>query len=1058
MKTKFSGILALFLVLVVQFSFAQEKTISGTVTDGSGALPGVSVVIKGTSTGTETDFDGKYSITANVGDILQFSFVGMATQEKTVGASNTIDVVLVADNVLEEVIVTGVASGTSRKKVGVAVNSVKAEDLQEAGAQSIDQALQGKIAGTVIQSTSGQPGQQQNIVLRSIGSLNSSQPMILIDGVEVSSSSSSIGGASNLSSRLSDIDFSNVERVETISGAAAGTIYGAQGANGVINIITKKGKAGAPVISINTNVGFSNVIADDAMRRANLHRYTTNASGQMIDLNGTPVTQLNGDAQYLAVDVNERTVGTTALGAQGINDTPYAEPIFDATDVLFSEAINTKYGITVSGGSEKIQYLVSGNRTEQESVLVDGKYVKYDARLGLRFDVTDKLKINTRFDVINSSNNTGTNTDNANGSNLINNVFQNLPHVDFFNRNADGALTVSPDATDPNSSNPFFYRDIQERVDDVTRYLVNFDLTYNPFKVLSLNAKYGYDTYTQNFTFFQENQTAHRQASSINPNVSGLIQNTDNQEYFQNLILSANLTLDLEEDLKWNVPITSTTTFNFDWRDRLLRQSVISGSNLPAGGFGSFNINQAIVKTFNSFLEAPFRTYGFLVNQKFDYESLAGFSVGFRKDFSNRFGSGLDFTFPRADAYFNIADLFDSDVTNTLKLRAAYGEAGIQPLFSQNIFTFQATTVGSEVIASIPSIIANPNLEVEVSKEFEIGIDYNFTPQSENWLHRFSGSINYFDRTTDGAIFDSESATSTGASGASANAYDLSSDGVEASLDIGVYKSDKFNWDFGLRFTKSQATLDNIASGLPLVIQDFFTLEEGQEIGTFSVFPVITSIDAVDNSGNRIIPTGTEGNFTIVPESGYVVNKNTGNVVIGPDKVVAGSSQPDFVMTFLNDFSFNDFVSLSVQIDWFQGMDVYNRAAQWLYNNGLHADTAVPITVEDPTGTSQTGAFVSYYTSLYNTNVPTDHFVEDASFLRFRDISLRFKLKSLFKDVDFFDQLNLTVSGRNLITITDFTGLDPEAARNFGNTFQRGFDEFTHPNTKSVNIGLNVTF
>lgn len=1059
MKSQTNRILMLFLALVTQISFAQESTVTGKVTDDTGIpLPGVNIIVKGTNSGTQSDFDGKYTINVNSGAVLTFSYLGFATKEVTVGSNNEINVQLSEDAAaLEEVVVTGVASGTSKRKLGVSVNSVMAEDLQVQGAQSVDQALQGKIAGTIIQSTTGQPGQQQNIILRSINSLNSSQPMILIDGIQVSTSQTSVGGASNQSSRLADIDFTNVERVETISGAAAGTIYGAQGANGVINIITKKGKAGAPKVSIRSNVSIASAITNDDANRATLHHYSTNSDGFLIDLNGTPVTNLNGNAQYLAVDPNERDVNGTMLGAQGINDTPFAEPIFLASDILFTDAFNTTTGITVSGGSENITYLVSGNRSEQESVLVEGKYIKYDARLNLGFDLGKKIKINTRFDVINSTNDTGTNTDNANASNLINNVFQNLPHVNFFNRNSDGDLTVSPDATDPNSINPFFFRETQTRQDNITRYLANFDLTYKPLKVLSLNMKYGYDTYTQNFTFFQENQSSHLQSGSIPTNITGIINQIDTQEYFQNLLLSANLTLDFDEDLKLNIPITSTTTFNFDWRDQELRQTLVTGTNLPAGPFGSFNINQAVVKTFNGFLESPFRTYGFLINQKFDYQSLFGFSGGFRRDFSNRFGNGLDFTFPRADAYFNIAELFDSSIVNSFKLRAAYGEAGIQPLFSQNIFTFALTTVGSEALSSIPSTVANPDLEVELSQETEVGIDYTFTPSDGAWFSRVDGSINYFDRKTEGAIFDLGIPTSTGGSAVFDNSYDISSDGIEASIDLGLYNSQKTKWDFGVRFTKSTATLDRIENGLPVVVNDNFVLQEGEEIGTFSVFPVITSLDAVDNSGNRIIPAADVDDFTIA-SSGYVVNKNTGNVVIGPDKEVRGSTQPDFVLTFLNDISlFNDIVGLSFQIDWFQGLDVYNRARQWLYNNGLHADTAVPVSIEDPTGAVQTGAFVSYYTSLYNTNVPTSEFVEDGSFIRFRDISLRFKINKLLK-TDTFDQINLTVSGRNLITITDYKGLDPEAARGFGNTFQRGFDEFTHPNVKSYNFGLNLTF
>ncbi len=317
--------------------------------------------------------------------------------------------------------------------------------------------------------------------------------------------------------------------------------------------------------------------------------------------------------------------------------------------------------------------------------------------------------------------------------------------------------------------------------------------------------------------------------------------------------------------------------------------------------------------------------------------------------------------------------------------------------------------------------------------------------------------MNYFDRKTDGAIFRLGLPSSTGTSAIFSNAYDISSDGVEASIDASMFTSEKFRWNFGLRFTKSTAVLDRIANGLPVVVNDNFVLDEGEEIGTFSVFPVITSLDALDASGNRIIPEADVNNFTVA-SSGYVVNKNTGRVVIGPDKVVAGSTQPDFVMTFINDFSFfNDFMGVSFQIDWFQGLDVYNRARQWLYNNGLHSDTAIPVSIEDPTGAVQTGAFVSYYTSLYNTNVPTSEFVEDGSFLRFRDISFNFKLNNVL-NLEAFDYINLSISGRNLITITDYKGLDPEAARGFGNTFQRGFDEFTHPNVKSYNFGLNLAF
>lgn len=1058
MKTKIRGILALFFALIVQVSFAQEKTITGTVSDNSGTLPGVTVLLKGSTSGSETDFDGKYTIKAKQGDILVFSYLGYKTQEKTVGSSNIIDVRMVDDaNILDEIVVTGVASGTSKKKLGVSVNSVSAKDLETPGSQSIEQALQGKIAGTIIQSTSGQPGQQQNIILRAINSLNSSQPMILIDGVQILTSSSSIGGASNQSSRLSDIDFSTIERVETISGAAAGTIYGAQGANGVINIITKKGKAGKMQVNVRSDFSVVNAIAGDNLKRSGFHRYQTDAQGFLVDLNGTRVTTLNAESQYGAVAINPVTVGTTQLGAAGINNTPYAEQTFDATDVLFSTAINQIYGVNLSGGTDKATYLIAANRTEQESVLVDGNYTKYDARFNLGVNLTDNFKVNARFDVINSRNNTGTNTDNANAFNLINNVFQNLPHVNLDVINSDGDLVVQPDLTDPNSTNPFFYRRIQTRQDEISRYIANVNLNYKATDYLNFDIKYGYDYYTQNFTFFQENKSNHQQASAIGGSVTGRINQITNQEYFQNFIASANLVLNLKDQLGWNTNAVSTTTVTFDWRDRNVTSSSVSGTDNPFGVFGSFNINQSNTKVFNGFSSSPFRTYGYLINQKVDFGSLFGFSAGVRQDYSNRFGSGLDFTFPRADAYFNISDTFESDFLEVLKVRAAYGEAGIQPPFGGNLITVSGTPLGgSDVGLAFPAQLSNENLEVETTSELEIGFDYSVSPNDGDWFSSIYGFMNYFTRSSDGVIFTAEAAPSSGASNVIDNAYEISSNGIEFSANTKMYQAENFSWDFGLRFSTSKATLDNIKSGQPLVINDNFVLEGGQEIGTFSLFKVLTSLDETDLQGNLIIPTADQGDFTVA-SSGYVVNRNTGNVAITPDKRTLGSSQPDFVMTFINDFQINDWINVSFQLDWFQGLDVYNNARQWLYNNGLHADTSEPITINDPTGVDQTGAFVQYYTSLYNTNVPLSHFLEDASFLRLRNISVGVNLKKFIK-ADFIDSFNVRLSGRNLMTFTNYTGLDPEASRSFGNTFQRGFDEFTHPNTKSINLGVNITF
>jgi len=254
MKIKFSGILTLLLAFVVQFTFAQEKTISGTVTDDSGALPGVSVIIKGTGIGTETDFDGNYSIKASVGDVLTFSFVGMSSQDVTVGVSNTINVVLEADNVLEEVIVTAQGIKREKKALGYSVTEVKSDQLEQRSEGDVARVLNGKSAGVQIVQQNGLSGSGTNIIIRGQNSFSSSnQALFIVDGVPFSTATNSVGrggdrqdfvNGNSGSSRFLDLDPNSIESVSVLKGLAASTLYGSEGRNGVVLVTTKAGAAG----------------------------------------------------------------------------------------------------------------------------------------------------------------------------------------------------------------------------------------------------------------------------------------------------------------------------------------------------------------------------------------------------------------------------------------------------------------------------------------------------------------------------------------------------------------------------------------------------------------------------------------------------------------------------------------------------------------------------------------------------------------------------------------------------------------------------------------------
>ena len=265
MKTKFKGILTLLLALVVQLSFAQEKTISGTVTESSGPLPGVSVSVKGTEKGTETDFNGKYTITASKGDILSFSYLGYKTVEKTVGASNIINAIMSeGDNLLDEIVVTAYGIKKEKRAVGYSVQEVKAETITKSGASNVLDALAGKSSGVQITRSSGSAGGGSRILIRGATSMvGNNQALIIIDGVRSNNETlqSQAGTAGTASSnRLMDLNSDDIESVSVLKGAAATAIYGTAGSGGVIIITTKKGAKGQKFqVNLSTQVAFDNV-------------------------------------------------------------------------------------------------------------------------------------------------------------------------------------------------------------------------------------------------------------------------------------------------------------------------------------------------------------------------------------------------------------------------------------------------------------------------------------------------------------------------------------------------------------------------------------------------------------------------------------------------------------------------------------------------------------------------------------------------------------------------------------------------------------------------------
>lgn len=1034
-------------VLIANIAMAQDRTITGTVTDAQDGkpLPGVTVRIKGAKGGTQTGANGRYSITApSSATVIEFNYLGYVAASKAL-SSNVVNVALESDaQSLTEVVVTGVGVATDKRKVAIALTSVSSKDMAAVPTASIDQALIGKVAGAQISSTSGQPGQQANILLRGINTLGSTQPMILVDGVEVNSGNSTNGSNSNLSSRLSDLDLSNIDRVEVIQGAAAATLYGAQGANGVIQIFTKKGsRDGETRITVNSRVSIDNVLKGKFSTAKN-HFFTTDAEGYIVSGNpGNPriVRDENGGWDQPLIPT---------LDGKLLNNKPYKEQTYNHVDQLFKSNMPTfNNNINISGGANKFDYAINASNLYQKSVL-NGDYSRSNLSLNIGAELIKNLTLRSTTQLIYSKNTTGgiTGTNNVNsgfGSALTSRAFWDLKFKDPL-----GNYVSNPEAD--NSVNPFYNYQFRNYESKLTRIVQGFDLNYKFPKFVEINYKYGIDTYRNDFqdNILYQLDTAFP-GTGISP-FDGRITLDRDRETFQNSLLSVYFKTNFQEDFNSSLPIQTSTQFSYDYRSRKRENVTTQGTGFP--GFPPFTPDLANTKVYSR-TQTDFITYGYLVNQRIDYGSLFGLSGGVRVDYSSAFGAGSKaFVFPRADAYFRFDDILKNKTFYELKLRGAYGEAGTQPGEYDRRVTLSQGQIGGNGYLATQGTVPNPNLRVQKSKEKEIGLDLGLALGKNQWFEKLRVNTSFWDRKSIDVIRNLDIAPSSGASLLRDNSMSLSSRGFEFSLDADVYTSDDFSWKFGTRFGTSRSRVDKIANGKDIVIggggSGQFVLKEGESVGAFFGKKPLSSVDELDPSGARYIPAANVGNYAIV--NGMVVDKTTKNVLFTSNQVKIGDPNPDFTMSFSNSFIIKKNLTVSFQIDWTKGNQIYNQTKQWLYRDLIHGDLDKSITVG-----SESGPFVNYYNSLYNTNNTNAYFVEDGSFVRLRDVSLTYNFSSLIKS-KFVRNAQLTLTGRNLFTITKYSGFDPEAAANFNDPLNRGLDLYAFPNYRSFQVGVSLGF
>lgn len=1029
-----------FLLLFASQVYAQNRTVTGTVTakDDGLPLPGVSVRIQGAQTGTITGVDGKYSIKVpSVNTTLTFTYIGYATQSIATSGRSTINAVLIPNtNQLNEVVVTGVGTATEKRRVPIDVASVGSKDFAKSATTSVDQALVGQIAGAQVQQTTGQPGNQALIILRGFTNLGSAQPLILVDGVQVQSDV------------LTNLDPSVVDHIEVVKGSAGGMLYGAQGGNGVIQVFTKKGSQnGKLVIDFSSKVSVDNILRGKRPLNSQFHHYVTDANGNILDQNGNIMKpDVNGvwpDPQELPF-ASDPTV---------VNNKSFNLPTFDHISQSYRTAYTFQNSVNLRGGTENTDYAFGASNLQQQDVF-SNNFNRTNVNLNLGFHPVKGLTFRNSTQLIN------THEDLLGGNRF--NLVNSYQWLDFKFKDPTGRYVVKP-SDNIDGNNTLSERDWHQRYTNTPRVLENINVNYKFPKFLELDYKYSLDyrnADSYNYYLNQDLSLGTTYWSSVNANTrEGSIQNTLDRITTQYQIASAYFRTDFKNDFHSNLPIRTVTQVSYDWRKDDERYYYALGSSLPP--YPPATISGSATKTATDFYSSQI-LFGVLVNQTIDYGNLFGISGGFRSDYSSVFGSGSKpFTFPRGTIYFNPSELFGGhDFVTNWKLRAAYGSAGVPPSAFTNQITLNTSALGTAGSAlTTPNAASNPALRVQVTKELEVGTDLTITPFTGDWLSRVTFNGTYWNRKSNDVVQNAPTALSTGYGSIYDNLVSLKSHGIDLSADVSAYNSSKFTWDISARFAIAKTYVTKIANGLP-VINGAFSLREGEQVGIFYGQNPLHSINQTQPNGTRYISTLDAGNYTIT--DGNVVDTRTNKAVLtaANDLSVIGNATPKFTSSLINRFSFNRKISLSFQFDWIHGGQIYNYTRQWLYRDNQSKDYDTPVTIN-----GKTGAFVAYYNSFYNTLNPVSWFVEDGSFIRLRDLSLSYDLTTIVHQ-KWLRSLVATASGRNLLTFTKYHGLDPEntsAVDSQGNGLTgsasyRGVDYFGIPNVKSYQFSLNFGF
>ena len=1047
LRSRIRSVCSFVLLSLISFTaFAQTTTVTGTVTDEVGPMPGVTVLLKGTSNGVVTDFDGNYTITDVPADgVLVYSYVGFVTQEIPVSGRSEIDVTLESDvSTLDEVVVIGYGT-MKRSDVTGAMVSVSSESIEESVPTTIDQVLQGRAAGVQIQQNSGAPGASSSIRIRGISSISgSNEPIFVIDGVIVDSNTGQTG-----QNAFASINPSDIASIDILKDASATAIYGSRAANGVIQITTKRGQAGEMRINFDTYVGFQEL--PTKLDLLNLREYAIHKNTRA-DLN-----IVEQDPNFIRPDL---------LG-EGT----------DWQEEMFTQAMMESYNLSVSGGSEKSSFSMSIGYLDQEGIALGSSFDRLNLRGLFDTQVKEYLKTGINFAFSNINQNT-TFSDQS----LILTALKQTPNVAV--RNAEGTFD-GPVTDEFVQNNPVGLASIRENRNENANLRANTYAELEIIEGLRLKTEYSMDySFNNGYTF--------NPSYTFGAIVNDVREGTRSKFYSKNYAFRNLLTYDRSFGIHTVNAMFGQEYQEWFWENLTgYRTGYLTNTatDLSLGDpLTARNSNVSSRTALSSYFARAFYSFDerYLLTGTLRYDGSSQFAAENRWDW-----------FPSVALAWRISNeefLVDNDVINNLKLRLGYGAVGNQGVPNNaytSVYGASATPFGAGLLAINT---ANPDLEWETTYSTNLGLDLNM------FNNRIEFIADVYTKKTDNLLLEAPYPDYAGTAGIGStsppwvNIGSLENKGIELTLNTVTVASDDFTWRTNLVYTLNRNEVlglttdtgiydETLQSGSDITIVTRTAV--GRPIGQFYGYKVIGRFEeATDfyyrNEAGEIVPTALPEGLSI-GENGVWIGDyifediNNDGVINEQDRDYIGNPHPDFSFGIGNSFSYKGF-DLNVQLSGVYGNEVANYQRRFLENprentNLLQSalgyaelgliDPEGPVdyrNVEIVSGDPFMPRIAASSAASTSNFRFSDRFLEDGSYLRIQNVSFGYTFPTDWVDQVGLYNVKLYTNLQNLYTFTNYSGYDPEVGALNQNILLTGVDNGRYPSPRIYTLGLNVNF